>query len=194
MGLSEKVKVTMPKSGIITRRSGTYHYVYKVTSSYRDEKGHPTNKRISIGRLDEKSGKLVPNDNYWLHYGESSVEILPEYNSIRSVGAVFAVTEILRTLGVTSILTAVFGETLAAKMLTIAAYMTCRGNVMEHILDWCEGFTLNEPMLCDQQVSELFAAITFDERMRFFKAWAGLNKEDMYLAYDVTSLSSTPKV
>lgn len=193
MGLSEKVKVTMPESGIITRRSGTYHYVYKVISTYRDEKGQPTNKRISIGRLDKKSGMLVPNDNYWLHYGESTIEVLPEYNSVRSIGAVFAVTEILKTLGVTAMLYSVFGQTLAAKILTIVAYMTCRGNVMEHILDWCESFTLHEQIICDQQASEVFAAIEFDCRMQFFKAWIGRNNEDMYLAYDVTSLSSYAK-
>jgi hypothetical protein len=39
----------------------------------------------------------------------------------------------------------------------------------------------------------MFAAITYDERMKFFKAWAELHTEDKYLAYDVTSLSSYAK-
>ena len=34
-------------------------YVYYVTAAYRNEKGKPTNERVSIGRLDEETGKLI---------------------------------------------------------------------------------------------------------------------------------------
>jgi transposase len=193
MALSAKVKVPLPGKGITTRRSGAYRYVYKVIRSYRNDKGQPACERISIGRLDEKSGMLVPNDNYWLHCKQDAVELLPSFDSVRSVGATFLVTRILRSLQAEHILKSALGAERAALVLTTAAYMTCRGNVIEHILDWCEGSTLHETALDDRQASALFASITHDERMAFFKLWAREHTGDSYLAYDVTSFSSHAK-
>lgn len=193
MPLSEKTKVPLPDKGITTRRSGPYRYVYKVIRSYRNDKGQPTSERISIGRLDENSGMLIPNDNYWQHYQQTTVELLPSYDSIRSVGATLLVTRILHTLQVERILKSALGDERAAQVLTAATYMTCRGNVMEHMLEWCEGFTLNETPIDDRGASTLFASITHDERMAFFKLWAREHAEDCYLAYDVTSFSSYAK-
>jgi transposase len=193
VALSAKVKVPLPDKGITTRRSGAYHYVYKVIRSYRNDKGQPTSERISIGRLDEKSGMLVPNDSYWLYYKQGIVELLPSFDSIRSVGATFLVTRILRSLRVEHILESVLGAKRTSLILTVATYMACRGNIMEHILDWCECSTLHETALDDRQTSALFASITHDERMAFFKLWTREHAEDSYLAYDVTSFSSYAK-
>ena len=190
MALSTKVKVAMPENGVIIRRNGKYNYVYKVTSTYRDENGRPTNTRTSIGKMDAESGMLLPNDNYWQLYEIASIETLPAFNSIRSIGATYAVKKILETIGAIEILKKVFDEKRATQIETIAIYMACRGNVMEHILDWCEGFTLHEESLCDKQASALFAGITHDERMSFFREWTQQHREDKNLAYDVTSLSS----
>jgi hypothetical protein len=114
MALSAKVKVPLPEKGITTRRSGAYHYVYKVIRSYRNDKGQPTSERISIGKLDEKSGMLLPNDSYWMHYKQGAVELLPSFDSVRSVGATFLMTRIFRSLQVEHILESVFGTERAA--------------------------------------------------------------------------------
>ncbi|MDR2492777.1 MAG: transposase [Coriobacteriales bacterium] len=193
MSLSERVKVPMPESGVTTRRSGGRSYVYKVTRSYRNGKGQPTSDRVSIGRLDAATGMLVPNDNYWVLYEGAGVEILPSYDSVRSVGATFLVGGILEGLGAGRMLQAVLGPERASLALTAATYMTCRGNVMEHILGWCESHTLCEAALDDRMASALFSSITFGERMAFFRAWVAAHGEDGYLAYDVTSFSSYAK-
>jgi transposase len=193
MSLSSKFKVPMPETGIITRRSGTYQYVYKVLKSYRDVKGRPNNDRVSIGRRDTESGMLIPNNNYWKFYDSNTVELLPSYDSVRSIGATFLIQKILETTGSKAILNNVFGSERAAMIGTIAAYMVCRGNVMEHILDWCESSTLNEPVTDDRQASVLSASIAYDERMEFFRQWTAIHTEDSYLAYDVTSFSSYAK-
>ena len=77
MSLSSKIKVRLPDKGLIIRRSGKYHYVYKVLQTYRTEKGQPTNKRRAIGKLDEESGLLIPNDTYWEFY-----ENCPEFPNL----------------------------------------------------------------------------------------------------------------
>jgi transposase len=193
MALSAKLKVPLPSNGIIIRRSGRYHYVYKVIKSYRNNKGQSTNERISIGKLDEKSGLLLPNNNYWLHYEQDAIELLPSFDSIRSLGATFLITTILRSLQVEHILKSTLGPERAAQVLTVATYMVCGGNIMEHILDWCETYTLHETAMSDRQASALFASITHDERMAFFTSWAREHPKDRYLAYDVTSFSSYAK-
>ena len=190
MALCSKVKVEMPKEGVMVRRSGKYRTVYKVVKAFRNGKGQPTNERITIGRLDEESGMLVPNDSYWEHYGAGAIELLPSYDSVRSIGASFLTGKILEALGITEILSECLGQKRTGLAVTAVLYMAARGNVFEHVLDFCEGFTLHEHPLTSQKASVLFSSITYDERMAFFKAWAAKQKAGAYLAYDVTSLSS----
>ena len=61
------VKVEMPKEKITIVNWGKNNikYVYYILKSYRNEKGQPTGKTISIGRYDEDSGMLIPNDNFF---------------------------------------------------------------------------------------------------------------------------------
>ena len=190
MALNSKIKVVMPITGVITRKSGKYKYVYKVLKTYRNDKGQPTNDRICVGKLDAVSGMLIPNEKYYDHYPDTGVEILPSYDSVRSIGAAFFFQHIFSNLGLTKILEDVLGKKRAELAFTTCLYMACRGNVMEHILSFCEGFTLGEAPMTSQSSSALFASITHDERMSFFKAWISQQQQCQYLAYDVTSFSS----
>ena len=79
MALNSRVKVPLPEKGVIVaRRKGDAPRVYHVIRSYRNEKGQPTNERKLIGKLDEASGMLVPNDAYYEFYdAAAAVEELP---------------------------------------------------------------------------------------------------------------------
>ena len=61
------VKVDLPKNRITIAKSGENNikYVYYILKSYRNEKGQPTGKTISIGKYDETENKLIPNDNFF---------------------------------------------------------------------------------------------------------------------------------
>ena len=61
------IKVEMPKEKITIVNWGKNNikYVYYILKSYRNEKGQPTGKTISIGKYDEDSGMLIPNDNFF---------------------------------------------------------------------------------------------------------------------------------
>ena len=188
-----QTKVPLPLSGIITRKSGKYPYVYKVIDSYRTESGQPTNKRISIGKLDIATGLLIPNETYWLHYGESiNQEVLADisYRSVRAIGATFLVKSILDRHGVTALLEEVFGQSKAKHVLTAAIYMTCRGNIFERVSDWCEGYTFDESSLTSSTATRLFSSISYDERLQFFRGWVPMHSKQEYLVYDVTSFST----
>jgi transposase len=196
MGLCQKIKVELPKTGVMVRRSGKYPTVYKILRSYRNDKGQPTNDRVAIARLDAASGMLIPNDTYYYYFGSkltSKLVILPKYNSIRSIGAAFLVNNILNSTGLTGILDDCFGALRSSQIRTAVLYMVTNGNVFEGSLEFCEEYTLSEAPISSSIVSELFASITYDERMEFFKKWTSTQLSESYLAYDLTSFSTSTK-
>lgn len=66
----EFIKVDMPKEKVLVAQSGKnkIKYVYYILKSYRNEKGQPTGKTVSIGRYDEESKKLIPNNNFFKYF------------------------------------------------------------------------------------------------------------------------------
>ena len=68
MSLDQNNKVPMPQRGIIKYKNHGTTYVYYITRIYRNEKGKPTNDRVSIGKLDDETGMLIPNRNYYEKY------------------------------------------------------------------------------------------------------------------------------
>ncbi|MDR2380740.1 MAG: transposase, partial [Bifidobacteriaceae bacterium] len=192
MALSARTKVAPPAHGTVTRRAGSRRYVYKVVRSYRNDKGQPTNTRRMIGRLDEDTGLLVPNDAYWELYGEKAVgvEQLPAPDSVRSVGAAYAVGGVLERLGAADAVRAALGGERARLALAVACYMARRGNVMDGLPDWCETSTPRGEVIEPAQASHLFSSITHPEKMAFFKLWASRQPPGSHLAYDVTSFST----
>ena len=174
--LSSKNTVALPESGIIVRRSGKYQYVYKVLETFRNNKGQPTNKRRLIGRLAPDGQKLVPNDGYYELCGQdAATEFVPAFESVISIGSSFLATHILARLGVTRILEDVLGERRTYSVVTAAAYMACEGNVFEYVSDWCERSMIGGPALSPQKASSLFASLTHDEKMAFFREWVTTN-------------------
>ena len=61
------IKVDLPENKIVIAKSGKSNikYVYYILKSYRNKKGQPTGKTISIGKYDEEENKLIPNDNFF---------------------------------------------------------------------------------------------------------------------------------
>jgi transposase len=196
MALSGRIKVPLPDKEVIVRGTGKYRYVYKVLTTFRNEKGQPSNTRAAIGRLDEESGMLIPNDSYWEYFGDAvfapglTMTDPGRPFEVRSIGATFLVGRILESLGVAGILESVFGKGKASAVATAVIYMVCRGNVFEHVSGWHESCAHNEAPLTSPGSSSLFAAITLEERMAFFKEWVSRQADNEHLAYDVTSFSS----
>ena len=72
------IKVDLPKEKVFIAKSGKNQikYVYYILKSYRNEKNQPTGKTISIGRYDEETNKLIPNDNFFKIFNcEVKVEV-----------------------------------------------------------------------------------------------------------------------
>jgi hypothetical protein len=168
--------------------------VYKVVKVDRNPMGRPSIERVMIGRRDPVTNMLIPNASYWKYYGASGrLEILPEENSIRLVGASFLAGRIMQSLGISEALDKALGAKRAAMARTAVIHIVARGNVFERVQDYCQGCTLAEEPLTPQSASDLFSSITHPERMGFFKRWLAKQAHDGFLAYDVASCSTCAK-
>ena len=62
-----KLLVDIPQKRIykIKSKNGLKEYVYLTTKSYRNSKGNPTSDSVMIGIIDDETGKLIPNNNFF---------------------------------------------------------------------------------------------------------------------------------
>lgn len=100
--------------------SGKSVYVYHVLESiYHSDKKYNTEKRVSIGKMVNGSKtKMIPNERFVLYYPEllSASGKLPDppaFSQTLHVGAVVAQHQIARNIGLTDILTDIYGDTIA---------------------------------------------------------------------------------
>ena len=73
------IKVDVPKNRTFIAKSGKSQikYVYYILKSFRNEKGQPTGKSVSIGKFLEDENKLIPNDNFFKIFDcEISVKVI----------------------------------------------------------------------------------------------------------------------
>lgn len=187
MALNYKEKVEIPQHSVKVP-NGDKVYIQYVVRTYRNEKGQPTSKRVSIGKLDPESGLMIPNTRYYELFQKSGEVAAPTL--IRSDGSFLAFSGVARELGLEKIVRKVFGDQ-SDMILAVAHYMLCEGNVMYYLNDWQEEhITYQQNGLTSANLSRLFSGITETERLHFFNAWMKIKRSDEYLAYDVTSISS----
>lgn len=190
MSLNKDVQVKLPEHGIAYKKVSGKTYVYYVTASYRNEKGKPTCERSSIGRLDEATGKLIPNRNYYEIYLKQPA---PVSTGIYDCGVNHVFERTAEKLGVSKLLKTYFSENYR-EILTLAQYMLSEGNVMYYLDDYTESHktALNESM-GNAKSSKVFSALRQEDMLLFFREWMKHKKSNEYVAYDVTSISSYAK-
>lgn len=190
MALNEKIKVKMPEHCVKVPRNGTTYIQYTVRA-YRNKKGKPTSERVAIGKLDEESGMLIPNRNYYEIFEKKDIYAVPEF--VRSNGVYMLFSGICKNLGIEKLLKQLFAEDWE-QILTVAQYMLSEGNVMYYLPDWQdETVCYAKERMADQSVSRLFSRIDEEGRLLFFRNWMKEKYKGEYLAYDVTSISSYSK-
>ena len=118
--------------------SGKAVYVYHVLESVYDPvKKYNTDKRISIGKmLDGSKTKMIPNERFELYYPFVSANILPDppaFSQTLHCGATVAEREISNALGLTGILTDIYGSQIADEILDIVSFvLTAESAVFQH--------------------------------------------------------------
>ncbi|MCX7773041.1 MAG: transposase, partial [Clostridia bacterium] len=197
MSLNKNIKVPLPERGIIKYKNKGVTYAYYITRIYRNEKGQPTNDRVSIGKIDEETGMLIPNRNYYEIYAPDNAQdnqaTQPKIESIKSCGVTYTVDGLLNELGLIDIMKRKFPKH-ADQIIALAEYMLCEGNVMSYYEDWHdEVYPHGNVRLSSADISRVFQSIDYKSRMDFFKTWIYARNQSEYIAYDVTSVSSYSK-
>jgi transposase len=187
--------VPMPDKKITFKKSPNGAiYVYYTLRAYRNQKGKPTSDEAAIGKRDPETGMLIPNKKYFEIFrlaprSESAVKI--PATSVSDFGNTYALAQAADETGLMAAVKKCFPEKWR-KMIMCAFYMVCEGNIMMYMEDWLK--TTESPFpggkLDDRRCSELFASISYVERMGFFEEWVKKRIEQEYIAYDVTSIST----
>lgn len=190
MHLDESIKVPIPEHKIAYKTVSGKKYVYYTVACYRNEQGKPMSDRVSIGKLDEKTGLLIPNRNYYEVYLKQTP---PIKGGIHSYGVYYTFSKICEQLGITKILKRLFPECYK-EILTMSQYMLTEGNTMYYLEDYTEEHeTSLHGLMDDKKCSKIFASIRPEDVMLFFREWIKQKKSDEYIAYDITSISSYSK-
>jgi transposase len=185
----EPASVPLPTSGININTVGKYQYVYHIGKGYRNEKSKPTSDKTSIGKLDEKTDMLIPNENYFAIYG-GNPSVQMEIDSVLNFGDFFLLDSLAKDIGLTQVLGNVFGD-MGDEILMLACYMSLTKQALYRCDGWCrETLTGRSKVITSQRCSRILEAVDEHKRMDFFRAWAHARQQKEYLAYDVTSISS----
>lgn len=177
------------------KRSGIT-YAYESLSHWDKEKQQSRSKRTLIGRVDKKTGEIVPTDGRGRKKKESVDPLkkgpIPTTVTARSFyGATYLFDAIGDKLGIISDLKKCFPKDYK-KILSIAYYLILEeNNPMFRFEKWNalhkHPYGKNIP---SQRSSELFASITEEAKEQFFRLQGKRRTEKEFWAYDTTSISS----
>lgn len=177
------------------KRSGIT-YAYKSISHWDKEKKQSRSKRTLIGRVDEKTGEIVPTDG---RCRKNKVEIsakkrgpVPSEFPRRSFyGATYLLDEIGEKTGITQDVKTCFPDRYK-QLLSIAYYLILEEN--NSLFRFEKWHTLHKhPFnnnITSQRSSELFASVREEDKEQFFRLQGKRRIENEYWAYDITSISS----
>lgn len=183
----------------LDKRSGIT-YVYQSTPYWDKEKKAPRSKRVLIGKVDPKTGEVVPTDGRGKRRGQRKQPQaatakrgpVPEARTDRQYyGATYLLDQIGEKLGITNDLKVCFPNDYK-KIESLAYFMILENtNAISRFGRFAN--THRHPYGQDipsQRSSELFQSITEEAKMKFFRLQGRRRIEKEYWAYDSTSISS----
>lgn len=171
-------------------------YVYESTGYWDKEKQQARNHRTCIGKLNPVTGEIVPSKKKAQDSPSPAKRgPVPSVEHKRSFyGATYLFDAIGDKLGITADLKQCFPKSYK-QILSIAYYLIMEDrNPMSRFPKWA--LTHMHPYGKDipsQRSSELFGAISENDKQQFFQLQAKRRLEEEFLAYDTTSISSYSK-
>jgi transposase len=177
------------------KRSGIT-YAYESISYWDKEKKQSRAKRRLIGRVT-KDGKIVPTDGRGRkrknkEEAQSSKPSIDKPETTRSFyGATYLLDSIGEKLGLTKDLKYCFGDRYK-QILSTAYYLILEDNAPLYRFEKWSSLHKHpyDKNISSQRSSELFASITEESKVKFFKQWSRHKQQDEFWAYDTTSISS----
>jgi transposase len=184
--------------GIIyqTNKKTGITYAYESKSYWDKVKQQARSKRKLLGKVDPKTGVIVPTRNYKKTQKVKQNILKPGPSPITKYqrsfyGAAYLLDQIGKITGLTEDIKACFPEDYK-KILSIAYYLILEeNNSLSRFSHWqklhVHPFSKDIP---SQRSSELFQSIDEKNRMKFFQKQGKRIVEKEYWAFDITSISS----
>jgi transposase len=180
--------VGMSYTTIHTKKNGA-RYMYKVEGYWDKEKKAPRNKQVCLGRIDDKTGEVIPSDRKTRTAKRAAVA--PEVTARSTIiGPSLLLDKVANDTG----LLAALKKSLPGQFLRIIAlayFLVQKGLPLSR----CEVWSASNrhpyvETISSQSVSELLRSLTENDRQMFFKTWMARLSSSENIFYDITSVSS----
>ena len=177
------------------KRSGIT-YAYESVSYWDKDKQQSRSKRTLIGRVDNKTGEIVPTDGRGRKKKELPAvakrgPVPTSWTSRSFYGATYLLDVIGEKLGITEDLKQCFPSNYR-QILSIAYYLILEDkNPLYRFEKWSS--LHKHPYgknITSQRSSEIFASITEEAKHKFFRLQGKRRTEKEFWAYDISSISS----
>lgn len=159
-------------------------YVYKSTSYWDKNKKAPRTKMQYLGKEDPITKKVIPPSKKWIP--KSSIDY----------GNFFLLDKISKKIGITEILKETFPDEWE-KILACSFFEISEGKALYLCGKWVES-TYNNLVeeLPSQRISELLKSLgeNLQARLEFSKLWTERRRDDKFIVFDITSISSYSKL
>ncbi|RIY34523.1 hypothetical protein CKF54_00565 [Psittacicella hinzii] len=200
-----KYLVELPKEKVQVTKINGKRYAYRRGKSYRENGKVKRENGTCIGRVDEETGLLIANKNYYLIYEvpmPHDLNTLSRKDTTRKPKIVksqippfsyqYYYLQLAEEIKLTSILEEVFPDNYD-DILNLSGYIIAGGNSMVDFEQWAIKLGLKKVnVLSGQRISELFASISNSSIMDFFTKWYKTHElEQDLLVYEISSNSET---
>jgi len=167
-------------------------YVYQSTAYWDKEKKAPRNRMKCVGKLDPKTGKVIYNREYASRDAQAAAASGAAVSETVSVGAGLLLGKVTEDLGFERLLVSSIGKGKTEMVISLAWYLCCRGDALYLAPGWMESHACpcHGAPPDNQAVTEFLRSFGRDDILKFLKAWLKGSKDDGYLCYDITSVSS----
>lgn len=180
---------------------GQHTYLYECTA-YRDNNGKAKSTRVTIGKIDRKTGERIYKPEYIerMRAAGTPIPLSPtakrysaediQHSQVREYGLFYLLRSISQKIGLLDALQESLPECWQ-EIFMLACHLVANGEAFMHCEEWLsqtESFPVGN--MSSQRISELTASIMPDRRDAFYKAWCSRRAEEEYLAVDITSTSS----
>ena len=177
------------KGTTIHRKPNGAAYLYSVESYWDKEKKQARNKQVCLGRIDEKSGDVIPSGRR--RRIDKGVAAAPDITvSAKVYGPYVILMKLAKDTGLTAALKMSFPD-IWEEVLSLAFFIAQKGLALSRCDIWSIGHMHPfEKPIQSQRVSEILQQITENERQHFLSLWLKRLSETELLCYDITSISS----
>ena len=184
MTVSINIAILKAMSSIVRVTKNKQVYLYESRSYWDKEKKAPRSKMNYLGKENPSTKEITPPGKKWT----------PRLS--RDYGNIFLLEKISTRIGLTEILTDVFPDEWQ-KILSCVFFEVSEGKPLYLCSTWLEStYTELIDRLPSQRISELLKYIgeNLHARLEFSRQWTEKRRDDEFVVFDITSISSYSKL